>query len=234
MVSVSSRSGGDTAPRSAGPAGGRRGRRLDVLDVLRSATAPLSIVAIAGELGVHPNTVRLHLEALVREGRVEQVEPDRRGPGRPPLLFRAIGGMDPAGPRQYRLLAEILTENLARGPDPADRAVSAGRAWGDQLAQTRSAEPAAPTERLVALLEELGFAPEYHAGGRGGQIDLRSCPFLEIAEHRAQVVCPVHLGLMRGALSAWDAPVTVDRLEAFAEPDRCIAHLARAKARSAP
>ena len=118
MVSVSSRSGGDTAPRSAGPAGGRRGRRLDVLDVLRSATAPLSIVAIAGELGVHPNTVRLHLEALVREGRVEQVEPDRRGPGRPPLLFRAIGGMDPAGPRQYRLLAEIyartgMTEEAA-------------------------------------------------------------------------------------------------------------------------
>jgi hypothetical protein len=30
---------------------------------------------------------------------------------------------------------------------------------------------------------------------------------------------------MRGALDIWEAPLTVDRLEAFAEPDLCVAHL---------
>jgi predicted ArsR family transcriptional regulator len=61
----------------------------------------------------------------------------------------------------------------------------------------------------------------------GGQlaVGLRHCPFLELAEVRAQVVCPIHLGLMQGAMAAWDAPVTVDRLVPFAEPDLCVAHL---------
>lgn len=208
---------------------GRAGRRPEVLAALRSAAEPRSIAALADELGLHVNTVRLHLEVLVREGRVEPVAVERRSPGRPPLLFRAVPGMDPAGPRRYRLLAEVLVESLATGPAPAERARAAGRAWGSQLAQsvatTRTA--ANPRERLVALLDELGFAPEHRAVGRRSQIDLRHCPFLEIAEHRSQVVCPVHLGLMQGALSTWNAPVTVDRLEAFVEPDRCVAHLAR-------
>ena len=31
---------------------------------------------------------------------------------------------------------------------------------------------------------------------------------------------------MQGAMAAWDAPVTVDALTPFAEPDLCVAHLA--------
>jgi predicted ArsR family transcriptional regulator len=54
---------------------------------------------------------------------------------------------------------------------------------------------------------------------------LRHCPFLEVAADRSSVVCPVHLGLMQGALDAWDAPLTVDRLDPFVEPDLCLAHL---------
>jgi predicted ArsR family transcriptional regulator len=81
--------------------------------------------------------------------------------------------------------------------------------------------------RLVGLLEEFGFAPEAPEGGaaEGMRIGLRNCPFLDLAEARPEVVCPVHLGLMRGALEGWGAPVTVDRLEPFAEPDRCLAHV---------
>jgi predicted ArsR family transcriptional regulator len=47
-------------------------------------------------------------------------------------------------------------------------------------------------------------------------------------QDRFPVVCPIHLGLMQGALEAWNAPVTVDRLEAFVEPDLCLAHIAPA------
>jgi hypothetical protein len=35
----------------------------------------------------------------------------------------------------------------------------------------------------------------------------------------------VHLGLMQGALAALRAPITVGRLEPFAEPDLCLTHL---------
>lgn len=60
--------------------------------------------------------------------------------------------------------------------------------------------------------------------GTGQEVGLRHCPFLELAETQAGVVCPVHLGIMRGALQTWGAPVTVDRLDAFVEPDLCLAH----------
>jgi predicted ArsR family transcriptional regulator len=59
----------------------RGNRRVDVLRVLKAAGGPMSIVAIADELGVHPNTVRFYLDALVSDGQVERVQLDRNRPG---------------------------------------------------------------------------------------------------------------------------------------------------------
>lgn len=38
------------------------GRRRAVLRALCASRVPMSIAAIAGKLGVHPNTVRFHLD----------------------------------------------------------------------------------------------------------------------------------------------------------------------------
>jgi predicted ArsR family transcriptional regulator len=77
--------------------------------MLRASTQPRSITSMAEEMGLHPNTIRFHLDALVRTGRVEQLVGETTGPGRPPVLFRASRRMDPAGPTNYRLLANIMT-----------------------------------------------------------------------------------------------------------------------------
>jgi len=203
------------------------GRRREVLRLLRAAPAPMSILAIADELGVHPNTVRFHLDILVGDGQVEQVAPGRKGPGRPPLMFQAVRQMDRGGTRHYRLLAEILSTAVAAERNPRTKAVAAGRSWGLRLESgLRGALGAEESiDRLVEVLDELGFAPERRASNGERQIGLRHCPFLELAESRATVVCPIHLGLMQGALETWAAPVTVDRLDAFVEPDLCVAHL---------
>lgn len=189
----------------------------------------MSIAAIADVLRVHPNTVRFHLDTLVSTGRVEQVASNRNGPGRPALMFRATRRMDPAGPRHYQLLAEILAVNLAGDRDADARALAAGREWGRQLKSHPPATAGAPDaeesiEHLVGLLDDLGFAPERRGDE---QLGLRNCPFLELAERQKPVVCPIHLGLMRGALETWAAPVTADRLDAFVEPDLCLVHLTR-------
>ena len=94
------------------------------------------------------------------------------------------------------------------------------------LTSAWTAARASRSARLVSLLGELGFDPELRVSADRQQIGLHHCPFLELAQERAQVVCPIHLGLMQGAMAAWDAPVTVNRLEPFAEPDLCVAHLA--------
>lgn len=195
---------------------------------MREAGAAMSIVEIAERLDVHPNTVRFHLDTLVTGGQVARVEVPPSGPGRPPQLFRAHSGMDPAGPRNYQFLAAVLAENLAAGPDPIERATAAGEAWGRRMAEERAlpAHPSRPRAltALVDLLDDVGFAPEQAPPGRRREIGLRHCPFLDLVDSR-EVVCAIHLGVMRGAMEAVDAPVTVTRLQPFEQPDRCLAHL---------
>ncbi|WP_036467307.1 helix-turn-helix transcriptional regulator [Mycobacterium genavense] len=204
------------------------GRRREVLRILRTSREPMTIVAIADVLGVHPNTVRFHLDSLAADDQVEQVEPGRKGPGRPPLMFRAVRQMDRGGTRHYRLLAEILTTAFAADQDAADKALAAGRSWGRQLVAGSSADATNPDEaigHLIDVLDRLGFAPERRVADGEHQVGLRHCPFLEVAENRTAVVCPVHLGIMQGALETSGAPVAVERLDAFVEPDLCVAHL---------
>lgn len=178
------------------------GRRRAVLRALCASRVPMSIAAIAGKLGVHPNTVRFHLDNLVADGQVERVEPGRGRPGRPPLMFRAVRRTDSTGTRRYRLLAEILASGLAAERDSRAMALSAGRAWGRQLeAPPAGADTEETIDHLVAVLDDLGFAPERRASNGRQQVGLRHCPFLELAETQAGVVCPRPLRDHAGSLA---------------------------------
>ena len=198
-----------------------------MLAVLRDAADAMAIVDIAEHLDVHPNTVRFHLEALVADGRAERVETDRKRQGRPPQMYRAVVGMDPGGARRYRMLAEILTVALTGDPEASVKALAAGRAWADRITRPTRTKPGvrASINRLIGLLDELGFAPQRRDTDGEVQVGLRHCPFLELADEARSIVCPIHLGLMQGAMTTWRAPVAVDRLEPFAEPGLCLAHL---------
>jgi predicted ArsR family transcriptional regulator len=214
-------------PTTGRPGTPPTGRRQLVADVVAASDSPLTIVDIADRLGIHPNTVRFHLDALVARGQVERVLGETTGRGRPAQMFTTRQGMDPDGPRSYRLLAEIGLSTIAADPDPTAKAVATGRAWGSFLVK-RPPPAAATTEeeavgRLVDLLVDLGFAPERQSSGR--RIGLRNCPFLELVDSHADIICPLHLGVMQGAMAALDTDATVERLEPFAEAGLCLAHL---------
>jgi predicted ArsR family transcriptional regulator len=224
-------------------------RRSQVLALVREAPTPMTIADVADRLGIHLNTARFHLDALAAADLVERVRLPRTGPGRPAFAFRARRRMDPGGPRRYELLAGVLVRELAASRDGARRAADAGRAWGRSLLADERTEPQAgpadrtdrgtdrgtdrttdratdrATDRLVELLDEFGFAPERRTAHGEQQIALRHCPFLELAEDARQVVCPVHLGLMQGAMEQLSDEVSVESLEPFAEPDLCLTHL---------
>lgn len=214
-------------PPDGPPIGESRAR---VLEMLQLASAPLGVGEIAARVGLHPNTVRFHLDGLVEQGCAKRSKEAREVPGRPRALFVATTDRQPAGRRSYRLLAQILTGYLAthvRAPE--ESALEAGTAWGrfltDRPEPFRRLDGAAATRSLVGVLDDIGFGPEPVTRGRKRQILLHHCPFREAAEQHPEVVCTVHLGLMRGVLSELDAPLEAARLEPFVEPNLCTAHL---------
>lgn len=185
--------------------------RTRVLGVLQASEKALGVDEVAGQVWLHPNTVRFHLDALVEAGLVQRSSEERAQRGRPRTLYLATADSARAGRRSYRLLAEILTSYLAsQTKQPAHAALKAGEAWGRFLAERpapfRRVDAAVATQQLVQTLDDIGFAPEAVTRGRKRQILLHHCIFREAAEEHREVVCSVHLGLMRGVLSELDAP----------------------------
>jgi predicted ArsR family transcriptional regulator len=216
------------APEDTSPLGRSR---ADVLDMLRAADSPLGVREVAQRMGLHPNTARFHLEALVEAGLAARETEDRETPGRPRIAYRAVAD-GPAGRRRYRLLAEMLTSLIAGTmPEPGKAAEEAGREWGAYLTEQpppyQRLTAAEAVAKLTAIMEELGFAPQAQTDPDSGQyrLCLRQCPFREVAERHRDVICSLHLGLMRGALARMRAAVTADRLEPFVEPSLCVASL---------
>ena len=213
-------------PDTSAPLGERRAR---VLDLLRAGGA-LGVQEVAGQTGLHPNTARFHLDALVEAGLAERAPRPRPTPGRPSMVYQATSGDAPAGQRRYRLLAEMLTSMITGVmTQPGEAATEAGREWGRYLTeqpppyQRVDAEQA--IQRLIGALRETGFAPEAVTEDGRRRLRLHQCPFREVAEHHQDVVCALHLGLMQGVLTQLRAPVTADYLQPFAEPSVCIAEL---------
>lgn len=197
-------------------------RRDQVLQHLRTQHAPSDVTTIAHAVGAHPNTVRYHLDALCDRGQVSRTLATAERPGRPSYEYAAVLGMNPDGPRNYELLAKVLLAGLGSVEDPEEAAENAGRAWGAHIGNAADADTH-PLTGLVNVLQAERFAPE--VADSAHVVDLHHCPFLDLVESRSAAVCRVHLGLMRGYLEARNAPFTVDRLEPFAAPDFCRAHL---------
>ncbi len=204
--------------------------RARVLHLLQTSAAPLGVSDVARKIRLHPNTARFHLDGLVESGLALRRTEERAQPGRPRALYTAAPSTPGAGRRSYRLLAEILTSYLAsQTKAPARAAERAGEAWGRFLTQRpapfRQLSADAATKQLVQTLDEIGFEPEAVTSGRRRRVLLHHCPFRETAEEYGEVVCSIHLGIMRGMLAELDAPLDAERLEPFVEPSLCVAHL---------
>ena len=76
-----------------------------------------------------------------------------------------------------------------------------GERWArlhSQQPPTPDAGPPTTLERVVSLLDDLGFAPE--AADDGRTVALHRCAYYQLAIEQPQVVCALHLGMVRGAM----------------------------------
>lgn len=202
--------------------------RSALLETLRAQVEPTTLSALAAAAGLHQNTVRDHLDALLKAGLASRHAAEPTGRGRPAWLYEATDA-ELETPSEYAGLASALAEAIhRRSPDPAEDAHAAGRGWGRELARERDAEPQASAigarREVVGLLDDLGFAPE--ADARAASVRLTRCPLLEAAHKYPDVVCGVHLGLTQGAMAEYGADPERVRLLPFAEPGACRLHLA--------
>ena len=110
------------------------------------------------------------------------------------------------------------------------RAEEAGRQYaGTLVAQTGiTVPPDAAARQITGLLTEMQFDPELieeTTATRDREIRLRACPYKDLAQDHPDVVCSVHLGLLKGILDQLGRPFASARLLPFAEPDLCLAYL---------
>lgn len=193
--------------------------RAEVFEHLQGLTTAAPLDTIADGVGIHPNTARFHLDALTAAGLVVRQIEHREVPGRPKVLFRAARISNDAS---FESLAQVMVKHFAAGlEDRSERAVDAGTAWGEQIkAELVAVDPTRePLDRLVDGMAWLGYEPQLVTDPET-VLNLRPCPYASIANDDPDIVCQLHLGLLRGILGT-DQPWEVVSIEPWAEPTRC-------------
>ncbi len=201
---------------------------------LARARSPRSTAEIADLLGLHPNTVRPHLEQMRAVGLLA-VEADARGSVGRPLHRYALAPDAPSlglEPPAFPLLASMLTRMAAQAGIAPDDAVAAGAEQGRALAAASHGMAAASQDMagdsrrrgcvgpLTAALAELGFDPATGDGGAAVTIAFTHCPFRELAEAHPEVVCNLHRGLIEGFVEQLGG-ASVDHFATLADRDPC-------------
>ena len=185
--------------------------RRSLMARLGAATAAPTAAELADHLAVHVTTVRFHLDQLERAGLVLATTDHTRRRGRPAVHYRAVD-VDLATAREQMI--DALAQAAAGAGSIEENARSAGRRWAEGV----TARPGDARPALTDVLGRLGFKPE----PGDDVVRLRGCPFRSAARRTPQVVCQVHLGLVRAiAARADDGDRVHVGLIPFAEPETC-------------
>jgi predicted ArsR family transcriptional regulator len=210
------------------------GRRTHIIQILRDAKQPLSVVDVAALVGVHANTARFHLESLVDAGMAtRQAEPSAQ-PGRRRILYiGTLPNQTHERAQGYRLLAEILTGTIAqRFPEAGERMYEVGFQWGSYLTSRPSPFETLDEEeidqRVMDKLDALWFAPELRHTPRTHLV-FHNCPFVDSARANPDVVCRLHGGMVNGALAELRSAQRVVELVPLVEPHQCCAWMGPAE-----
>ena len=179
-----------------------------------------AIAELVEATGLHPNTVREHLQRLIEAGYVIAETERRTTRGRPRVLYTAATG-----------------GAAASSPVAAQRAKDAARR-GDLMRRVypqNSGERLHPDalHQLDALVDDLaaaGFDPLVDEDAL--TVDLTPCPHSPAADHRG-TLCHVHVGIMDAVLAQAGGPLKVVGIAPSCDPAQCVVHLTAQEARSA-
>lgn len=198
-------------------------RRLAIVEALEEG--PRQIPELARLLGVHPTTVRAHLERLLEAGVLEEEAGVPAGRGRPSKRYRLrqplLGG-DP----EVRLFVGSLVALLRRAYGSRAPAVAEeegarrGREMGRSLRHPTFEQA---VHEVVETLNRLSFAPTRPVRNKDVvAVDVHHCPFsVDPNDPDGAVVCAFHEGLVRGLAEVTSGEEVGVRLRPFVAPGLC-------------
>lgn len=193
---------------------------------LARASIPRSTSDVAEALGLHPNTVRPHLERM-REVGLLDVEIDSRGTvGRPQHRYSLTPDAPSLGlePPTFPLMAGLLA-NVAAAFEPDPEVVAAvGREHGRHAGTVRR-DAGSCVAAVRAELADLGFDPVAQSDGTVTTIAFAHCPFRNLAEAFPELVCHLHRGVVEGMVEVL-GEASVERFSTLADRDPCQVELA--------
>ena len=179
---------------------------------------PVSRETAAAAAGIGRALAAYHLDKLTEAGLLEagyQRPAGRGGPGagRPAKLYRPSGRELSVSvpPRAYELLARLLAEAAESDTTGQVRTTlnAVAHNLGRQLGEEADEDPA-------ALLARYGYQPR---PGAGGILELRNCPFHQLARTHQDLVCSLNLRLIEGVIAGSRRPGA--RAVLSPRPGRC-------------
>lgn len=184
--------------------------RVEILHLVQDQPRR-TVTELVAATGLHPNTVREHLQRLIDDGYVVNETEHRTTRGRPRVLYSAADGTRASSPVQQRKVrAAAARGDLMRRVLPG----SGGSLAPDALHQI---------DALVEDLVDAGFDPLVDEDTL--TVDLTPCAQAAAqAEHR-DVLCSVHLGLMQAVLTEAGGPLQVDGIQPSCDPRACVVQL---------
>lgn len=171
--------------------------RRRILDVVASASAPVTVATINAAVGFHHNAIRQHLAKLCAAGLVTESREHRVIPGRPRLLYRVTRATPRDADDHYRRLAHLLL-SVARGRT-TPREVGRNAGQRDAANSTPTADPVAALEHENA---RHGFMPTRVRRNGRVELVLNRCPIADVAADDPATVCALHRGLAEGFVDA--------------------------------
>ncbi len=187
-------------------------RNIYLLVRERGGDDGLTTAAVAGEVGVHPNVARHHLDKLAAGGYLE-VRTGKLaggGAGRPSKRYSVVVGATEFPVRSDDLVLSLLGRALTKLPPAvaAEMAEEIGAEYGRAMAAGLTGDDLEHGHRsmhsaMQAVADALtahGFAA--HTESRNDQLRIINdhCPFGDVAiDH--PVICAVDRGMVRGMLS---------------------------------
>lgn len=185
--------------------------RVEIMHLVQQRSRR-SIAELVEATGLHPNTVREHVQRLMDAGYVIAETERRTTRGRPRVLYTAATGDDAAS-------SPVAAQ---RARDAAARGDLLRRVYPSDAEQVLEPDALHQLDALVEDLSEAGFDPLIDE--RTLTVDLTPCPHATTADHRG-MLCRVHVGLMDGVLTQAGGPLKVDGIAPSCDPAQCVVQL---------